>query len=254
MLKINKNNILSLIYGFAIGDALGVPFEFQSSEYCKKYYKGKYITGTHSQQPGTWSDDTSILLCVLDSKGDIEKYKQNLKDWYNNSSKFNCDGIFDIGAGIREAIESNFTNDTSQSKGNACLCVALGCWLIGLSFEYCERFVRLTHSNNDAILSSKNYYNALKGLNVGAKLNAGTMKTIISNKGFCKASLDIAISSLWAGTCYISCVNKAICHGHDTDSHAAFTGALTALKYKIPKGLIEGLRGKEKIDNIWREI
>ena len=45
------------ILGLAIGDALGVPFEFKK--------RGTFLCtdmvgfGTHSQPKGTWSDDTS---------------------------------------------------------------------------------------------------------------------------------------------------------------------------------------------------
>ena len=53
------------ILGLAIGDALGVPFEFKK--------RGTFLCtdmvgfGTHSQPKGTWSDDTSMVLATLDS-------------------------------------------------------------------------------------------------------------------------------------------------------------------------------------------
>ena len=230
---ITKQKIKDIVYGFAIGDALGVPFEFKPAEYCKKYYNDKYTTGTHSQNPGTWSDDTSILLCVLDSQGDIEKYKQNLRDWFNNDGRFNCWGKFDAGNGTTKAIRSDFT-DNKESKGNACLCVALGCWLVGLSFEFCEKFVRLTHNNEDSVFSAGYYYLLLGGL------TKNVIEKNLSNKGFCRDSIHIAANS--------------INYGFDTDSHAAFTGSLAAMNYKIPKYYINNLQGKEKISNIFNNF
>lgn len=57
-----------IILGMAVGDALGVPFEFKS----KSQMRGKPCRdmvgyGTHSQPIGTWSDDTSMALCIVDS-------------------------------------------------------------------------------------------------------------------------------------------------------------------------------------------
>ncbi len=57
----NKTNTLkSAIYGLAVGDALGVPYEFK--------FRGAFECtdmigyGTHNQPEGTWSDDTSVPL------------------------------------------------------------------------------------------------------------------------------------------------------------------------------------------------
>lgn len=243
-----KEKLKNIIYGFVIGDALGVPFEFQSSEFCKKYYKHKYIIGTHNQIPGTWSDDSSILFCILNSKGDVEKYKQNLKEWYNNNSKFNCFNLFDIGIGTRKAIESDFTDNCYENKGNGCLCVALGCYILGLSEEYIDRFVKITHNNVESITSTKLYIRALREEVVGAH------KDKVNNNGYCLDSLNISIISLKKGNNFKSCIKHAIDFGGDTDSHAAFTGALAAIKYDIPKYYLDNLQGKEKINNILNKI
>lgn len=53
------------ILGLAIGDALGVPYEFKK--------RGTFLCtemvgyGTHNQPEGTWSDDTSMVLATLDT-------------------------------------------------------------------------------------------------------------------------------------------------------------------------------------------
>lgn len=54
--------------GLAVGDALGVPVEGSGRE----GLKGSPVTGmrgygVHHQPPGTWSDDTSLTLCLVDS-------------------------------------------------------------------------------------------------------------------------------------------------------------------------------------------
>ena len=69
------NNIQSLIFGQAIGDALGLASEFMT----KKEVKCFYPNGIRSYddiiqdrprslwQKGTWTDDTDQMLCILDS-------------------------------------------------------------------------------------------------------------------------------------------------------------------------------------------
>ena len=54
--------------GIAIGDALGVPVEFvPRNELAKDPITSMRGYGTHHQPPGTWSDDTSLTLALLDS-------------------------------------------------------------------------------------------------------------------------------------------------------------------------------------------
>ena len=57
--------IRDAMYGQAIGDALGVPYEFKprGSFRCT----GMTGYGTHDQPAGTWSDDTSMALATCDS-------------------------------------------------------------------------------------------------------------------------------------------------------------------------------------------
>ncbi len=56
------------ILGHAIGDAMGVPIEFNSREECmKKPLKKMVGFGTYNVPAGTWSDDTSLELAVMDS-------------------------------------------------------------------------------------------------------------------------------------------------------------------------------------------
>src|SRR3712207_9492710 len=94
-------NLKSAIYGFIIGDCLGVPFEFKKrgSFHCTDMVGH----GTHNQPAGTWSDDTSMMLATLDSlkqsedRVDVEDMRKRFKDWIY-SGKYTADGKeFDYG-------------------------------------------------------------------------------------------------------------------------------------------------------------
>ncbi|MDW7669893.1 MAG: ADP-ribosylglycohydrolase family protein, partial [Bacillota bacterium] len=62
------NKTLTAIMGLCVGDALGVPVEFNSREKLKQDpVVDMRSYGTYNQPAGTWSDDTSMTLCTLDS-------------------------------------------------------------------------------------------------------------------------------------------------------------------------------------------
>ena len=64
MNNLNKNILL----GTAIGDALGVPVEFEHRQELEKNpVVGMREYGTHNQPKGTWSDDSSLALCLAES-------------------------------------------------------------------------------------------------------------------------------------------------------------------------------------------
>lgn len=243
MKDIRMNVFNRILLGFAIGDALGVPFEFRPSEYCRKYYTGKYTSGVHDQQPGTWSDDTSMLLCVARSKNVCE-YKNNLKRWRGNDSQFNCFNLFDIGNGVKTAIDGNFKLESKDFKGNGCLSVAIGCF-VSQKHNF-EDYVRVTHDNVESVGSAKKIIDILTKLVNNPEFNpkfSGGFK----NNGYCEDSLNLSIKCFNNAVGYKDCIKKAIHFGGDTDSNAAITGAIAALRHKIPIKLINELKNRHKL-------
>jgi len=78
------------IIGSCIGDALGVPVEFKSRQYLNLHPVADMIGyGTYMQPPGTWSDDSSMQLCTIDSlcKGfDLKDIAINFVKWRQGRS------------------------------------------------------------------------------------------------------------------------------------------------------------------------
>ncbi|MDQ7860412.1 ADP-ribosylglycohydrolase family protein [Peribacillus frigoritolerans] len=60
-----KKRVLPSLYGGIVGDLLGVPVEFKK----RGTFTINDITGygTYNQPPGTWSDDTSLTLCLIEN-------------------------------------------------------------------------------------------------------------------------------------------------------------------------------------------
>lgn len=56
------------MFGSLVGDALGVPVEFTTRRSCRETpVVGMRGFGTHNQPAGTWSDDSSLMLCLAES-------------------------------------------------------------------------------------------------------------------------------------------------------------------------------------------
>lgn len=96
------------ILGLCVGDALGVPVEF----YPRKRLEAKPVTdimgyGTHNQPPGTWSDDSSLALCLAESlcEGyDLANLAEKFCAWLFDAYWTPHGKIFDVGMTTREAI------------------------------------------------------------------------------------------------------------------------------------------------------
>lgn len=99
-----------VIFGHAVGDALGVPVEFQSREQLKKNpVTNMREYGTYNQSRGTWSDDTTMTLCTLESiaeKKDIhtDDIMKRFSWWLNNGYMTPHGELFDIGCTTQGAI------------------------------------------------------------------------------------------------------------------------------------------------------
>jgi ADP-ribosyl-[dinitrogen reductase] hydrolase len=65
---VTQQRITGGLWGSLVGDALGVPVEFMNRAAVRAApVTGMRGYGTHQQPPGTWSDDSSMLLCTVES-------------------------------------------------------------------------------------------------------------------------------------------------------------------------------------------
>lgn len=93
--------VIGGILGLAVGDALGVPVEFRSrEELARNPVTGMRAYGTHHQPAGTWSDDTTMTLCALESltKGvDFDDMMDRFCRWVDEGYMTPYGKLFDIG-------------------------------------------------------------------------------------------------------------------------------------------------------------
>lgn len=104
------NKVYDGIIGLAVGDALGVPVEFKT----RMEIESNPVTtmqeyGTHHQPKGTWSDDTSLTLALLDSlvknSGlDYADIMDKFCEWLMYGEYTATGEVFDVGNSTSKAI------------------------------------------------------------------------------------------------------------------------------------------------------
>lgn len=108
MKKNTKELVYAGIMGACVGDALGVPVEFKYRSHLKRNPLVDMIGyGTHSQPEGTWSDDSSLMLCLVESliKGyNLQDVANKFIQWFQKGYMTPHGTVFDIGRTTSRAI------------------------------------------------------------------------------------------------------------------------------------------------------
>lgn len=159
-----------LLFGIAIGDALGVPVEFMSRKHlqvnpvtCMREY------GTHHQPAGTWSDDSAMSFLLVEQliEGyDIEQLAKKFCRWYQYNYWTPHGEIFDMGVATRNAmdkiakgvsaLESGECDDYSNGNGSLMRILPLAIYLQNKPID--ERFCitkevsGITHSHIRSVI------------------------------------------------------------------------------------------------------
>lgn len=104
-----RDRLRGCLLGAIVGDALGVPVEFSTREArLADPVTGVRGHGTYDQPPGTWSDDSSLLLATADSltkKGyDPPDMMARFLSWLRGQAYTPHGAVFDVGIATRSAI------------------------------------------------------------------------------------------------------------------------------------------------------
>jgi ADP-ribosyl-[dinitrogen reductase] hydrolase len=106
--------------GLAVGDALGAPIQFMERD-SYAHVTGYSSGGRYDLQPGYWTDDTSMALCLAESL--IEKsgydphdFGERLVRWVGEGYNSSLPHCFDIGKTTLRAI-GNIRRDGAEASG-----------------------------------------------------------------------------------------------------------------------------------------
>jgi ADP-ribosyl-[dinitrogen reductase] hydrolase len=218
------------IIGFALGDAYGLPFELEAKYHAtmNNMQQDMLGYGSHCQPPGTWSDDTSLMIATMDTMStwdtliNLEKgeYSEEVLHYimfafvqWRNDGKYGCHGeCFDVGfttdCAIKDYIKHQSLKTCGQKEdfncGNGSLMRILPLAFIinGLPvkrrYDWCEAFSSLTHAHPLATLCSFIYVELLINIIKLRDIECAMQETIATVKEI--ESYDI-LSSLYLGKC-----------------------------------------------------
>ena len=168
----NKRNYLKdLLYGVSVGDALGVPVEFE----CREHLKTNPVTkmtlgGVHDQGIGVWSDDSSLTFCLAEAiiEGyDIHNLANKFIKWKNEGYWTATGEVFDIGNTTRQSIINlskgihptlaGGLDEIDNGNGSLMRILPLVILLKDLSkenrFNLVKEVSSITHAHNRSIIS-----------------------------------------------------------------------------------------------------
>lgn len=235
------DKVLGSLVGFVIGDAMGATTEFMDGRGIKaKYGRVDEIIGGGwlHLKPGDVTDDTQMMLCIIDvflnNRHQVMNLYRFCKEVMNNFVEWYESNPPDVGNTCRRGIEyficnNKFIKSDSKALGNGGLMRALPCYLMGnLRFNCAQN--DMTHNNSVCKEFIKMYHEimdrAMKGDSFPMS-SFGTMEPIgkVHNTfynartwGMCSESFEDAI---------IGAVNQ----GGDADTIAALAGSIAGARF-----------------------
>ncbi len=196
-----KEDLLAGVMGLVVADALGVPVEFETREELKKDpVKEMREYGTYDQPQGTWSDDSSLTLCLMESLCDgYDLADQGAKfiKYLNNAYLTPHGETFDIGNITRlsirrlengvEPIKAGGNDEDDNGNGSVMRILPLVYYVqdleVGERLEKIAEVSSLTHAHPRAILGCGIYVEFALNLFAGFKLKEAysEMKKVIKD-------------------------------------------------------------------------
>lgn len=265
------NKLKSAIYGLAVADAVGVPYEFKM--------RGSFNAtdmvghGSHNQPKGTWSDDTSMTLATCASIKecgciDVSDMLARFRAWAHNG-KYAIDGrVFDIGCTTSEALYKGTGKNDEHSNGNGSLMRIIPLAFTDASNEEIEEVSAITHAHDISKAACVCYVHIARALIQGEKLTdiltrvespfvriryINTLcESEIKSSGYVVSTLEAALWAVSTTDNYRDAVLKAVNLGNDTDTVAAVAGGLAGIIYgfnELPAEWLNSLRGKDIIES-----
>lgn len=262
----SKNFVKDAVLGFAIGDALGVPFEFKLRDSFKCTDMVGY--GTHNQPKGTWSDDTSMVLATMkalydnEMATDLEKIMENFRKWRYDGEFTPWGKCFDIGGTTAGAIirsmrddDPNFWGNRAENtaNGNGALMRILPFAFADYPMDIIDTVAALTHNTTRSKFACQWYIDICRKIITGVN-DFFDDPYLVAIKNMSRDQLDSSgyvigtlVSAIWCflnTNNYKDCVLMAVNLGNDTDTVAALAGALAGLQYgyeNIPTEWINNL-------------
>ncbi|RCW43854.1 MULTISPECIES: ADP-ribosylglycohydrolase family protein [unclassified Halanaerobium] len=170
--KLLNKKLKAAVIGHLIGDALGVPVEFKSRKYLKENpVKSMQGFAQYNLPPGSWSDDGSLTLCLLESlavKGyDLNDLADRFVSWLYEGHLTPTGEAFGVGRTTETAVsrlksgvlpfEAGPNGERDNGNGSLMRILPLAFYLLENDpedrFKAVEEVSSLTHGHPRAVLA-----------------------------------------------------------------------------------------------------
>jgi ADP-ribosyl-[dinitrogen reductase] hydrolase len=180
--------VKSVLFGVAVGDALGVPVEFRSREEIRR----DPVTdmrgyGTYNLPPGTFSDDSSLTFCLAEALAggyDLHAIARNFVKWKEDNYWTARGVMFDIGIATSQAINrlsagvrpdlAGGTGENSNGNGSLMRIAPLLFYIRGMPagrrFEITREVSSLTHGHIRSVIACHYYLEFARLLFEGVRM------------------------------------------------------------------------------------
>ncbi len=264
-----RDRALGCLLGLAVGDAVGAAVEFKARDSFPPL-TDMIGGGPFNLQPGEWTDDTTMALCLAESllatdTVDQEDFMLRLRGWLEHGENTVPGRCFDIGATTRAAIEnyiatgfaaSGRMEPTSAGNGSLARLAPLAIFTAG-DHDNAEFLAlkqsRSTHAHQECLDGCKLFVAQLLDALAGADKDAATRQRVMSlspkllfisagewrtktreqirSSGYVVHTLEAALWSIWQTDNFRDAVLTAANLGDDADSVAAVAGQLAGALY-----------------------
>lgn len=278
-----NKKLYDAVLGLAIGDALGVPYEFKKrgTFLCKDMVGYK----THHQPKGTWSDDTSMVLATLDSlksnDGKIvpEDMFERFNRWLQKSDYTPFGEVFDAGIATCKALKTGKPQTGEYDNGNGSLMRILPLAFVPCTDDEIRAVSAITHAHRISMDACVIYVHVANRILAGENINE-IIPTLQYDKPFdrlhridqlsaqeIKSSgyvVDTLEAALWAVShksadagkekSFRSDLLDAVNLGSDTDTVGAVAGGLAGIIYGLDDvaDWVEALQNRQELERyLW---
>ena len=278
-----NKKLYDAVLGLAIGDALGVPYEFKKrgTFLCKDMVGYK----THHQPKGTWSDDTSMVLATLDSlKSNDGKIVptdmfERFNRWLQNSDYTPFGEVFDAGIATCKALRTGKPQSGEYDNGNGSLMRILPLAFVPCTDDEIRAVSAITHGHRISMDACVIYVHVANRILAGENINE-IIPTLQYDKPFdrlhridqlsaqeIKSSgyvVDTLEAALWAVShksadagkekSFRSDLLDAVNLGSDTDTVGAVAGGLAGIIYGLDDvaDWVEALQNRQELERyLW---
>ncbi|MGN6420912.1 MAG: ADP-ribosylglycohydrolase family protein [Pseudobacter sp.] len=209
------DQVKGALYGVAIGDALGVPVEFNQRAYLDQNPVVDFIGyKSHNQPPGTFSDDASLTFCLAESLCygfDLIDMADRFVRWQSAGYWAAYGEVFDIGMttyaaisrlkrGVQPQLAGDFDED-ANGNGSLMRIMPLVFYTkdlpLGIRYEIVKDVSSITHGHIRSVISCFYYLElALHLLNGKSKeeaykITATTVKEVLDQQKIIERELKI---------------------------------------------------------------